>query len=147
MRVKATTRVRSMVRTYPQLEDVLGWHDIEVDDDVLAMTIAEVCDEFGLDLDEVLEDIQASLRDSAGEGWPVVRDEDDEDEADDDSEFEDPDAEAAEAVAAAAAADPDDADLDDEDDEDDADLDVDLDADDPATGDGDDAPEAEDDDD
>ena len=112
MRVKATTRVRSMVRTYPQLEDVLGWHDIEVDDDILAMSIVEVCDEFGLDLDEVLEDIQAALRDSAGEAWPVERDEDDEDD-DSDSEYEELERERE----AASPPEEDDVDLDDDDDE------------------------------
>ncbi|MEL6341778.1 MAG: hypothetical protein AAFV53_01500 [Myxococcota bacterium] len=85
MRIKAGTRVRKMLRAYPQLEDVLGWHDIEVDDDVQSMSLRKVCLELGLDLDELLDDIQASLRDSAGDGWPVDEDLDD-DEGDDDDE-------------------------------------------------------------
>ena len=88
MKIKSTTRIGSMILTFPQLEDVFELHDVEIDDEVISMSVKGVCRAFGLDIDEVLGDLRAALSDSAGEGW-LVGEDDDFEEEDDESYSED----------------------------------------------------------
>ena len=89
MRIKPSTRVHSMLRIHPQLED-LEDHDIDVDA-VSQMSIRQACSEFDLDLDEVVDDLRSSLRDSATEGWLDVGEDSDDADSDDDYEEEEED--------------------------------------------------------
>lgn len=82
MRIKPSTRVHSMLRVHPQLEEVLEDHDVDADE-VSALSLREVCAEYGLDLDEVIDDLKASLRDSPTEGWLGVDEEEEEEDSDD----------------------------------------------------------------
>lgn len=91
MKIKPTTRISAMLRVYPQLEDVFEAHDVEVDDDVMSMSIRRLCSEYGLDADDILGDLRAALRDSADDGWMVGEDELDEEEEEDEDEEEDDD--------------------------------------------------------
>lgn len=88
MRIKPSTKVHSMLRVHPQLEEVLEDHDLDVDE-ISQMSVRQACVENELELDEVLEDLRASLRDSATEGWLDVEQE--EDESDDDYESDEDD--------------------------------------------------------
>jgi hypothetical protein len=88
MRIKPSTKVHSILRIHPQLEEVLEDHDLDVDE-ISQMSIRQACGENDLELDEVLEDLKASLRDSATEGWLDVVQE--EDESDDDYESDEDD--------------------------------------------------------
>ena len=88
MKIKSTTRISAMIRTFPQLEDVFELHDVEIDDDVASMSVKGVCREFGLDIDEIMGDLRAALSDSAGDGWLVGESEDDYDDDDDDDSFD-----------------------------------------------------------
>jgi hypothetical protein len=87
MRIKPSTKINAMLRIHPQLEEVLEDHDLDIDE-VGTLSLRQACAEFELDVDEVLEDIEASLRDSATEGWLDVEDPD---TADEDSDSEDDD--------------------------------------------------------
>lgn len=89
MRIKPSTRVHSMLRVHPQLEEVLEDHDIDTDESS-QLSLREVCSEYDLDLEEVIDDLKASLRDSPTEGWlGVDEDSDDYDDDDDDESDED----------------------------------------------------------
>ena len=88
MKIKNTTRIESMIVVFPQLEDVFELHDVDLDDDVISMSIKQVCRHYELDIDDIMGDLRAALSDSAGEGWLVGEsDEDyDDDSFDDDDE-------------------------------------------------------------
>ncbi len=85
MRIKPSTRIHAMLRIHPQLEEVLEDHDLDVDA-INSKSIRQACSEADLDVDEVLEDLKASLRDSATEGWLSVEEDDDSDDYDDDDD-------------------------------------------------------------
>ena len=87
MRIKPSTKVHSMLRIHPQLEEVLEDHDLDVDE-VSSMSVRQACVENELELDEVLEDLRASLRDSATEGWLSVEQDDDDEYDSDDDDYE-----------------------------------------------------------
>ena len=88
MRIKPSTKVHSMLRIHPQLEEVLEDHDLDVDE-ISQMSVRQACVENELELDEVLEDLRASLRDSATEGWLDVEQEEDESDEDYESDEDD----------------------------------------------------------
>ena len=88
MRIKPSTKVHSMLRIHPQLEEVLEDHDLDVDE-ISQMSVRQACAENELELDEVLEDLRASLRDSATEGWLDVEQEEDESDEDYESDEDD----------------------------------------------------------
>jgi hypothetical protein len=89
MKIKNTTRVESMIRVFPQLEDVFELHDVELDDDVTSMSVKQVCRHYDLDIDDIMGDLRAALSDSAGEGWLVGESDDDydDDSFDDDDDY------------------------------------------------------------
>ena len=88
MRIKPSTKIHSMLRIYPQLEEVLEDHDINVDD-VGTLSVRRACLEYELDVDDVVGDLKASLRDSATEGWLDVEDDAVSEDSDDDYDEED----------------------------------------------------------
>lgn len=90
MRIKPSTKIHAMLRIHPQLEEVLEDHDLDVDE-VSSKSIRQACSEADLDIDEVLEDLKASLRDSATEGWLSVEEVEEEDDSEDDYEDEEED--------------------------------------------------------
>ena len=78
MRIKAKTRVANLLDAYPEVETLLKWYDIELDDEELVMSLAELCDNYELDLDDLLVEIDAAIED----------DEDDEDDDDDEESMD-----------------------------------------------------------
>lgn len=90
MRIKPSTKIHAMLRIHPQLEEVLEDHDLDVDE-ISSKSIRHACNEADLDIDEVLEDLKASLRDSATEGWLSVEDVEEDDDSEDDYEDEEDD--------------------------------------------------------
>ena len=74
MQVRSTTRVSTLLRRHPRVDDILGWYGIVIDIVDAEWTLAEVCRSYRLDLDDVLTDLQAVLEEA---------------EADDDDEEED----------------------------------------------------------
>ncbi len=91
MRIKPSTRIHAMLRIHPQLEEVLEDHDLDVDA-ISSKSIRQACGDAELEVEVVLEDLKASLRDSATEGWLSVEDDEgDYDDEDDDYEEEEED--------------------------------------------------------
>jgi hypothetical protein len=89
MKIKNTTRIESMILVFPQLEDVFELHDVDLDDDVISMSIKQVCRHYELDIDDIMGDLRAALSDSAGEGWLVGEpgEDYDDDSFDDDDDY------------------------------------------------------------
>jgi len=85
MQIDTQLRIRSLVRTYPVLEEVLGWHDIEVDESVLPMRLESLCDSVGLDVDEVIHDLLAALKEAGIDINEMEEQEEEEEEEDDDT--------------------------------------------------------------
>ncbi|MFT5685295.1 MAG: hypothetical protein ACI8RZ_006245 [Myxococcota bacterium] len=91
MRIKPSTKIQAMLRIHPQLEEVLEDHDLDLEE-ISAMSIRKACGTADLDVEEVLEDLKASLRDSATEGW-LVGDDDSAADGDSEDDYEDEDEE------------------------------------------------------
>ncbi len=87
MQIKATTRLRPMLRKHPQLEEVFGWHDVEIEESS-PITLQALCHRFDLDIDEILDDLRTFLHDSPSDGWALIE-EDDDDFDDEDLDDED----------------------------------------------------------
>lgn len=72
MKIRASTPVAALLDAHPEIEELLKWYDVELDDEELIMTLSELCEAYSLDLEDLLVEIQATMED------------DDEDEDDDD---------------------------------------------------------------
>ena len=85
MRIRAKTRVAALVDAFPEVETLLKWYDIELDDEELVMSLGELCASYELDLDDLLVEIDAAIEDDEGaddeEGmdrfWNAMDDDDD----------------------------------------------------------------------
>ena len=88
MRIKPSTRIHAMLRIHPQLEEVLEDHDLDVDA-ISSKSIRQACGDADLEVEIVLEDLKASLRDSATEGWLSVEEDDEGDYEDYEDDYED----------------------------------------------------------
>lgn len=74
MAVSPHTQIRALLEELPALEDILSWYDVRLSPQELDMTLEQLCSTRGLDLDDILCDIDLS---------------EDEDPDDDDSDFDD----------------------------------------------------------
>ena len=72
MQIRASTRVAAIVDAHPEIEELLKWYDVELDDEELIMSVAELCGAYALDLEDLLVEIHATM------------DDDDDDDDDDD---------------------------------------------------------------
>ena len=79
MRIGPRTRVASILDTHPELETVLEWYRVRLDDVDYTLRLTDFCDRNDIDLDDLLVEFDAALDD----------DEDDEDDEDDDYEDDD----------------------------------------------------------
>jgi hypothetical protein len=90
MRIRASTRVAALVDAYPEVETLLKWYDIELDDEELVMSLSELCSNYELDLEDLLVEIDAAIEDDddGDEGmdrfWNELEDVDDDDFDDED---------------------------------------------------------------
>ena len=73
MRARPLTIVGSLLRRHPEVEEILGWYGVSLTNGELSISLAELCQAYRLDLEDVLTDLQAVLDDD---------DEEDEDEED-----------------------------------------------------------------
>ncbi len=80
MTLNPKTRVATLIRRHTQVADLLGWHGLEVEDVDEALTLGELCREVGLNVDDLIEEIEPELTED---------DEDDENEDDEDEDDED----------------------------------------------------------
>ena len=89
MNVERTTRIAILLRRVPDVEDVLAWYGLEIDPDDNTATIEEIARANRIDPDELVDDLQVTVNESAEEA-----DEDDdnddyiEDDDDPDSDIE-----------------------------------------------------------
>lgn len=74
MIIRSSTRVCTLLDAYPDVESLLAWYEVAVDDEDLLMTLAELARTYELDLDDLMVEIHAAV-------------DDDEDDADDDQDF------------------------------------------------------------
>ena len=63
MRVRPSTIVGTLVRRHPEAEEILGWYGISLNKGELRITLAQICQAYRLDLEDVLIDIQAVVED------------------------------------------------------------------------------------
>ncbi len=80
MAIHARTRVADLIEDHPDVDEVFETYGIEVDDDVMAMTLKEVCRTEGLNYWEFKSDIVEAV------GWDGSAEDDDEEEDDDDDD-------------------------------------------------------------
>ena len=62
-------RVQSILDRYPEAENIFTMYELELDDSVSRMTIEEVSDVFGLDLEDLVMDLEELMQDSKQADW------------------------------------------------------------------------------
>ena len=62
-------RVQSILDRYPEAENIFTMYELDLDDSVSRMTIEEVSEVFGLDLEDLLMDLEELMQDSKQADW------------------------------------------------------------------------------
>ena len=101
MKITAKTRVRAVLRKHPRLEELLSWLDIILEDSDIRGTMGALCDNYDIDMEELLadllensdedEDVWSSLGNDDSDDEDSDEDESDDEESDDDEDDEDDD--------------------------------------------------------
>ena len=63
MHVQAFTQLGKLLRRHSEVREILGWYGIRVTGAEMSLSLAELCEEYGLDVEDVLIDLQAVLYD------------------------------------------------------------------------------------
>lgn len=86
MNVERTTRVAFLFKRYPSVEEVFAWFGLDVDIEDLVLTLEDIARSNRLDVDELVDDLQATVDESDA---PEEGEEDDEDLGDDNEDADD----------------------------------------------------------
>lgn len=77
MNVDRTTRVAFLLKRYPDVEEVFAWFGLDVDTEDVVLTLEDIARSNRLDVDELVDDLQATVDES-----DAPEDGDDDDDAD-----------------------------------------------------------------
>ena len=61
MTLTADLSLGELLRAYPEAAELFSWYGVPIDHRTRRMSLARVCDEEGIDLDDALEELGASL--------------------------------------------------------------------------------------
>lgn len=78
MNVARTTRVAFLLKRYPDVEEVFAWFGLDVDTEDVVLTLEDIARLNRLDVDELVDDLQATVDES-----DAPEDGDEDDDADD----------------------------------------------------------------
>ena len=62
-------RVQSIIDRYPEAEQIFSMYELDLSESVSKMTIEEVADVFGLDLEDIVMDLEELMQDSKQADW------------------------------------------------------------------------------
>ena len=86
-RVTPQTRVATLLRRFPDAEDILSWYGIDTESSDRVLSLRDLCRSHGMDLEDLLLDIETAMFE-AQEDEDDDYDEDDlEDEEEDEGDF------------------------------------------------------------
>jgi hypothetical protein len=86
MNVERVTRVALLLKRCPNVEEVFAWFGLEVDDEDLTLTVEDLARLNRLDVDELVDDLQATVDES---DTPEDGDDEDDDFGEDREDAED----------------------------------------------------------
>ena len=67
--MNSNIRIQSILERYPEVENVFNMYEVDLTDDFTNLTIEQLCDSHGLDIEDILMDIEELIQDSRQAEW------------------------------------------------------------------------------
>jgi hypothetical protein len=88
MRITPSTRIGRLLEEHPEVEEVMAWYGIDLEEYRPNLSLESLCRYTRLDLEDVISDLTAAIEEDDDPDWDEDEDEDDEEAS---GEFEDED--------------------------------------------------------
>ena len=69
MNMKASVKVRSVLDRYPEAEKVFVMYDIEINNKTEKLSIEGICDQFNVDMEDILMDLEELISETKEPNW------------------------------------------------------------------------------
>ena len=67
--MKPNVRVQSIIDRFPEVENIFSMYEIDLDEDSAQLTVEQICDQFDVDIEDILLDLEEFLEDSRRAKW------------------------------------------------------------------------------
>ena len=67
--MKPNVRVQSIIDRFPEVENIFSMYEIELDEESAQLTVEQICDQFDVDIEDILLDLEEFLEDSRRAKW------------------------------------------------------------------------------
>jgi len=67
--MNSNIRIQSILERYPEIEQIFQMYEVELSDDITSFTIEQLCEEYDLDIEDVIMDIEEVIEDSKQTEW------------------------------------------------------------------------------
>ena len=67
--MKPNVRVQSIIDRFPEVENIFSMYEIELDEESSQLTVEQICDQFDVDIEDILLDLEEFLEDSRRAKW------------------------------------------------------------------------------
>lgn len=85
MKITPKSRIDNILKRYPDSAAVLEWYNLDLDPEESQVRLEDLATDWNIDLDELVENLQASVDGT----WGADEDDDDDGNEDDDDDFDD----------------------------------------------------------
>ena len=75
--MNSNIRIQSILERYPEVENVFSMYEVDLTDESSNLTIEQICESYGLDIEDILMDIEELIQDSRQAEWLANGSEDD----------------------------------------------------------------------
>ena len=67
--MKPNVRVQSIIDRFPEVENIFSMYEIQLDEESSQLTVEQICDQFDVDIEDILLDLEEFLEDSRRAKW------------------------------------------------------------------------------
>ena len=67
--MKTNVRIQSIINRYPEVERIFEWYEIELSEEVLNMKLDDVCDEFQIEAEDLILDLEEVIDEVKNTEW------------------------------------------------------------------------------
>ena len=62
-------RIQSILDRYPEVENLLSMYQVDLNEETLILNIEELCELFGIDIEDLIMDLEEAIQDSKQAEW------------------------------------------------------------------------------
>jgi len=62
-------RIQSILDRYPEVENLLGMYQVDLNEETMVLNIEELCELFGIDVEDLIMDLEDAIQDSRQAEW------------------------------------------------------------------------------